>query len=61
MRSLNQRTTTDADGSYEFKGLPSGRIVVVASLPGRAPTKQEHVLSEEGATGGVHVIDLVVK
>lgn len=59
-RLLNQRTFTGTDGDYEFKGLSSGRVAVIAHVPGRTLIKQEQVLSERGFPGEVHVIDLIV-
>ena len=57
-RLLNQRTFTEKDGSYEFKGLPSGRAAVIAYLPGRTPVKGERILPEQSSPGEVHVLDL---
>lgn len=59
-RLLNRRTVTGTDGFYEFKGLPSGRVAVIAHVPGRTPIKQEQVLPEQSSPGDVRVIDLLV-
>lgn len=59
-RLLNQRTFTGTDGAYEFKGLPGGRVVVIAHVSGKTPVKQEQVLPEQGVPGSFRVIDLIV-
>lgn len=59
-RLLNRRTATDKDGAYEFKGLPGGRAVVIALVPGKTPVKQEKTLPEQGLPGDAYLVDLVV-
>ena len=59
-RLLNQRTVTGPDGAYAFKGLPAGRAVVIAHVPGKTPVKQEQVLSEQGSPGDAYTLDLIV-
>ena len=59
-RLLNRRTVTDKDGAYEFKGLPSGRVVVIALVSGKTPVKQEETLPEQGLPGDAYLVDLVV-
>ena len=51
------RAFTGTDGSYEFKGLPGGRVAVIAHLPGKKPVKREQILPEPGVPGDVHVIN----
>jgi hypothetical protein len=53
----NKRTTTGPDGGYEFRGVPAGRVMVVASRPGAKPVKAEGT-SEPGGTLN---IDLTLK
>lgn len=59
-RLLNRRTFTDQDGAYEFKGLPSGRVVVIALVPGRTPVNEEKTWSEQGFPGDAYMVDFVV-
>ena len=59
-RLLNRRTFTDKDGAYEFKGLPIGRAVVIALVPGKTPVKEEKTLPEQGLPGDAYTVDLVV-
>ena len=59
-RLLNQRTVSGPDGAYEFKGLPGGRVALIAHVPGKSPVKQEEVLPVQGAPGSVRVINLIV-
>ena len=59
-RLLNRRTVTGTDGTYEFKGLPTGRVVVVALVPGKTPVKQEKTLPEQGSPGDAYMVNLVV-
>ena len=59
-RLLNRRTFTDKDGAYEFKGLPSGRVVVIALVPGKTLVKQEKTLPEQGLPGDAYMVNLVV-
>ena len=59
-RLLNRRTFTDQNGAYEFKGLPSGRVVVIALVPGKTPVKQEKTLSDQGSPGDAHTVNLAV-
>ncbi len=58
-RLLNQRAFTDWNGAYEFTGLPGGRVVVIAYVPGKTPVKQEKTLSDQGAPGDAYTVDLV--
>ena len=58
-RLLNQRTFTDQDGAYEFTGLPGGRVVAIAHVPGKTPVKQEKTLSEQGSPGDAYTVDLI--
>ncbi len=53
----NGRMTTRPDGAYEFRGVPAGRVIVVASRPGTKPVKGEGIASQ-GATLN---IDLVLR
>ena len=48
------------DGTYEFKGLPSGRVMVIALVPGRTPVKQEKTLPEQGLPGDAYMVNLIV-
>ena len=59
-RLLNQSTVTGPAGAYEFKGLPAGKVVLIAHVSGKTPVKQEQVLPELGAAGSVRVINLIV-
>lgn len=54
-----QRNRTDADGRYEFRGLPKGNAVVVATRPGTLPVKEETELKEV-AEGDATEIDFVI-
>ena len=60
MQLLNQRTVTGSEGSYEFKGLPPGRVVLIAGVQGGPLTKHEQMLPASAFPGDVHVIDLIV-
>jgi hypothetical protein len=53
----NKRTTTGPDGGYEFRGVPAGRVIIVASLPGAKPVKAEGI----SEPGGTLTIDLILK
>ena len=59
-RLLNRRTFTAKDGAYEFKGLPSGRAVVIALVPGKTPVKEEKTLPEQGSPGDAYTVNLIV-
>ena len=52
----NRRMTTGPDGSYEFRGVPAGRVIVVASRPGATPVKGEGIAKQ----GAMLNIDLVL-
>ena len=58
-RLLNQRTFTDQNGAYEFTGLPGGRVVAIAHVPGKPPVKQEKTLSDQGSPGDAFIVDLI--
>ena len=59
-RLLNRRTFTAKDGAYEFKGLPIGRAVVIALVPGKTPVKEEKTLPEQGSPGDAYTVNLIV-
>lgn len=65
-RARLQRTRTDAEGRYEFRGLPRGNAVVVATRPGTLPVKEERDLKEkereprEGPEGDATEVDFVI-
>ena len=42
-----QRTRTDTEGRYEFRGLPVGNAVIVDTRPGTLPVKEERDLKEK--------------
>ena len=45
-RARLQRTLTDAEGRYEFSGLPTGNATIVATRPGTPSVKEERELKE---------------
>ena len=53
----NKRVTTGPDGGYEFRGVPAGRVIVVASRPGAKPVMAEGV----SQPGGALEIDLILR
>ena len=62
-RARLQRTRTDTDGRYEFRGLPRGKAVIVATRPGILPVKKKRELKEKetGPRGGAETeIDFVI-